>query len=76
MLDLLWYTMESLIEATDVPEMLGEENAFFIPNNFKIASQSLNLGIPFVISQSKCDLSKAMFKMAESIASNRHFEHS
>ncbi|MBM7572608.1 AAA family ATPase [Aquibacillus albus] len=66
------YTMESLMEAKDVPEMLGEHHAFFIPNNFKLASQSLNLGLPFVLSQASSDLSKSIFKMAEGIASNTH----
>ncbi|MBU9714010.1 AAA family ATPase [Evansella tamaricis] len=63
------YTMESLIKAEDVPKMLGEEKVISIPNNFKLASQSLNLGIPFVISQGKSDLAKAVFKMTESLVS-------
>ncbi|MRH44319.1 AAA family ATPase [Aquibacillus halophilus] len=63
------YNMESLIEADEVPKMLGENKGIYIPNNFKLASQSLNLGIPFVISQSKSDLSKAIFKMAEGLTS-------
>ncbi|MCD8508807.1 MAG: AAA family ATPase [Bacillus sp. (in: Bacteria)] len=65
------YTMESLIKASEVPKMLGQDNIISIPNNFKLASQSLNLGIPFVISQSKSDLSKAVFQMTETIVSKQ-----
>lgn len=65
------YDMDSLMEATDVPEMLGHQEVLYLPNDFKIASQSLNLGIPLVISQAKSQLSKAFFKTAESIISNQ-----
>lgn len=61
------FTMESLMKGEEIPEMLGFEDAFFLPNNYKIASQSLNLGLPFVISQAKTDLAKAVFKMAQEI---------
>ncbi|WP_069365799.1 AAA family ATPase [Salisediminibacterium beveridgei] len=61
------FTMESLMKGEEIPEMLGFEDAHFLPNNYKIASQSLNLGLPFVISQSKSDLAKAVFKMAQAI---------
>ncbi|WP_088036693.1 AAA family ATPase [Evansella clarkii] len=63
------YNMESLIKSEDVPEMLGEKDSLLIPNNFKLASQSMNLGIPAVISQSKSDIAKAIFKMAGEITS-------
>lgn len=63
------YTMESLIKANDVPKMLGQENVISIPNNFKLATQSLNLGIPFVINQAKSDLAKAIFQMTEAVLS-------
>ncbi|MDG5790061.1 AAA family ATPase [Evansella sp. AB-P1] len=65
------YNMESLMKAEDIPSMLGAENPMYIPNNFKLASQSMNLGIPLVISQAKSDVSKAIFKMAEQIISKR-----
>lgn len=64
-------TMESVIQATDVPEILGEESPIYIPNQFQMVSQSLNVGIPFVINQGKTDLSKAVFKMAEQLSSRR-----
>lgn len=64
-------TMESVIEATDVPEILGEENPLFIPNDFGIASQSLNIGVPFVINQGKTEIAKAVYKMAEQLSSRR-----
>ncbi|WP_156290347.1 AAA family ATPase [Oceanobacillus salinisoli] len=66
------YDMESLIQAEEVPEMLGYDNVIYIPNNFQIASQSLNLGIPFVVSRSRSNLSKAFYKLAESIVTNSH----
>lgn len=65
------YDMESLIKAEDVPEMIGHKQVIYLPNNFKIASQSLNLGIPLVVGQSKSNLSKAIFKTAETIISNQ-----
>lgn len=64
-------TMESVIQATDVPEILGEDNPIYIPNQFQMVSQSLNIGIPFVTNQGKTDLSKAVFKMAEQLSSRR-----
>ncbi|RKQ33256.1 AAA family ATPase [Oceanobacillus halophilus] len=65
------YDMESLIAAEDVPEMLGYENIYYIPNNFQVASQSMNIGIPFVISRSRSNLSKAFFMIAESVLTNK-----
>jgi pilus assembly protein CpaE len=64
-------TMESVIQATDVPDILGEENPIYIPNEFQIVSQSLNIGIPFVLNQGKTEVAKAIFKMAEQITSRR-----
>ncbi|MCZ8521590.1 MULTISPECIES: AAA family ATPase [Paenibacillus] len=64
-------TMESVIKAADVPDLLGEESAYYVPNDFGIVSQSLNLGIPFVLSQAKTEIAKAVFKMAEQLISRR-----
>ncbi|MBM7660296.1 pilus assembly protein CpaE [Bacillus mesophilus] len=64
-------TMESVIQAADVPDILGEEEPIFIPNDFQISSQSLNIGIPFVMNQGKTELAKSVFKMAEQISSRR-----
>jgi len=63
-------TMESVIQANEVLQILQIENPFYIPNNFPIASKSLNFGIPFVINRSHSDIAKAVFKVAEHIASN------
>jgi pilus assembly protein CpaE len=64
-------TMESVIKANDVPEILGDETPLYIPNDFQIASQSLNIGIPFVINHGKTELAKSIFKMAEQLTSRR-----
>jgi pilus assembly protein CpaE len=64
-------TMESVIQATDAAQILGEENPFYIPNDFQICSQSLNIGIPFVINQGKTEVAKSIYKMAEQITSRR-----
>jgi pilus assembly protein CpaE len=64
-------TMESVIQATDVPDILGEESPIYIPNDFQMVSQSLNIGIPFVSKHGKSDVAKALFKMAEQISSRR-----
>lgn len=64
-------TMESVIQATDAARILGEENPFYIPNDFQICSQSLNIGIPFVINQGKTEVAKSVYKMAEQITSRR-----
>ncbi|MDQ0351310.1 pilus assembly protein CpaE [Alkalibacillus filiformis] len=61
------HNMESLIKADEVPEMLKVESAYYIPNNFKIAAQSLNLGVPVAVSHSKSDVSKSIFKLAQSL---------
>lgn len=64
-------TMESVIQASDVPEILGEDDPIYIPNDFQIASQSLNIGIPFVMNQGKTELAKSVFKMAEQLTTRR-----
>lgn len=64
-------TMESVIQASDVPDILGEEDPIFIPNDFQIASQSMNIGIPFVVNQGKSEIAKSVYKMAELISSRR-----
>ncbi len=64
-------TMESVIKATDVPDILGAENPIFVPNDFQIVSQSLNVGIPFVLNQGKTEIAKSVFKMAEQLISRR-----
>lgn len=64
-------TMESVIKATDVPEILGDENVLHLPNDFQAATQSLNIGIPLVTSQGKTELAKAILKIAEQLTSRR-----
>lgn len=64
-------TMESVIQASEVPGILGIDSPLYVPNHFQIVSQSLNIGIPFVINQGKADISKAVFKMAEQLVSRR-----
>jgi pilus assembly protein CpaE len=64
-------TMESVIKATDVPDILGMETTTFVPNDFQMTAQSLNIGIPFVLNQAKSDLAKTIFKMAEQLISRR-----
>ncbi|WP_047983906.1 AAA family ATPase [Ornithinibacillus californiensis] len=65
------YDMDSLIKVEDIPGILDQDEAHFIPNNFKLASQSLNIGIPFTISQSKSNLSKSFYKLAETLIDNQ-----
>ncbi|TYP69432.1 AAA family ATPase [Paenibacillus methanolicus] len=64
-------TMESVLKAADVPEILGMESATYIPNDFQLVAQSLNIGIPFVLNQAKSELAKTVFKMAEQLISRR-----
>ncbi|MEX1029882.1 MAG: P-loop NTPase [Paenibacillaceae bacterium] len=64
-------TMESVIQSSDVADILGEDTPIFIPNQFQIVSQSMNVGIPFVINQGKSDVAKALFKLAEQLISRR-----
>jgi pilus assembly protein CpaE len=64
-------TMDSVIKASDVPDILGFETSIYIPNEFHLVAQSLNIGIPFVSNQAKSDLAKAVFKMAEQLISRR-----
>jgi pilus assembly protein CpaE len=61
--------MESVLKAEDAAKILGAEDPIFIPNDFQICSQSLNIGIPFVINQGKSDVAKGLFKMAEILSS-------
>jgi pilus assembly protein CpaE len=61
--------MESVINAEDAAKILAAENPIYIPNDFQICSQSINLGVPFVIKHAKSDVAKGVFKMAESLSS-------
>jgi pilus assembly protein CpaE len=64
-------TMDSVIKATDVPDILGVEHTTYVPNDFQMVAQSLNIGIPFVQNQAKSELAKTIFKMAEQLISRR-----
>ncbi|TJY40728.1 MinD/ParA family protein [Cohnella pontilimi] len=64
-------TMESVIKASDVSDILGFETSIFVPNEYQLVSQSLNIGIPFVSNHARTDLAKAVFKMAEQLISRR-----
>ncbi|HET7656777.1 MAG TPA: P-loop NTPase [Bacillales bacterium] len=64
-------TMDSVIKASDVSGILGEVDLYYLPNDFKTVSQSLNIGVPFVINKGKTEVAKAVYKMAEQLASNR-----
>ncbi len=68
-------TMESVIGAKDVLDILGIEDPIYIPNDFQVASQSLNVGIPFVINQGKTEIAKSVFKMAEQLTSRREISY-
>ncbi|WP_202078118.1 AAA family ATPase [Caldalkalibacillus salinus] len=64
-------TMDSVIKASEVPDILGEEAPIFIPNEPQMVSQSLNTGIPFVTSFPKSDMAKSLHQMAEQLSSRR-----
>jgi pilus assembly protein CpaE len=61
--------MESVIKATDAAKILSKDHPIYIPNDFQICSQSINLGVPFVMKHGKSDVAKGVFKMAELISS-------
>lgn len=61
------HNIESLIKADAVNKMLEINHIYYIPNNIKICSHAMNIGVPFVTSHSKTDVAKAVFKMAQSI---------
>ncbi|MFD2638615.1 AAA family ATPase [Piscibacillus salipiscarius] len=63
--------LDSLIKAEEIPGMLRADKLHDIPNNNKVAMQSLNLGDPAVISHSKSDLAKKIFKLAQSIVDDQ-----
>jgi pilus assembly protein CpaE len=64
-------TMESVIKAQDVPNILDEDTPVYVPNDFQVCSPSLNIGIPFVLNQGKTDIAKSIFRMAEQLISRR-----
>ncbi|MDP4085044.1 MAG: P-loop NTPase [Bacillota bacterium] len=61
--------MESVINAEEAAAILKESEPIYIPNDFQTCSKSLNIGIPFVIGQSKTEVAKGIFKMAEFLTS-------
>jgi pilus assembly protein CpaE len=64
-------TMESVIKAQDVPDILDEETPVYVPNDFQACSSSLNIGIPFVLNHGKTEIAKSVFRMAEQMISRR-----
>lgn len=68
--------MESVIKAEEAAKIIGESHPIYIPNEFHICSQSLNIGIPFVMNQGKTDVAKGVFKMAELLSNNQVMKHS
>ncbi|WP_438447737.1 AAA family ATPase [Gorillibacterium sp. sgz5001074] len=64
-------TMESVIKASDVADILGVEQPLYIPNDFQTVAQSINIGVPFVLNSAKTDVAKSIFKMAEQLISRR-----
>jgi pilus assembly protein CpaE len=67
--------MESVLKAEDAAKILGSEDPIYIPNDFHICSQSLNIGIPFVINQGKTGVAKGVFKMAEILSGPLKIDH-
>jgi pilus assembly protein CpaE len=63
------FDMEGLIKPEEIPGMLQLNDAEFVSNNFKLASQSLNIGIPVVTRRSGSDLAKDLGRLAECIVS-------
>jgi pilus assembly protein CpaE len=66
--------MASVLNAEDAAKILSAEDPIYIPNDFQICSQSLNLGIPLVINHGKSDVAKGIFKMAELLSSSQERE--
>ncbi len=58
-------TMQSVIQSSDVLQILGEPSLLYVPNDFDIVSKSLNIGIPFVLNHRRIDLAKAIFGIAD-----------
>lgn len=64
------FDMEGMIKPEEIPGMLQVTDAEFVTNNFKLASQSLNIGIPVVSRRSGSDLARDLGRLAESIVTN------
>jgi pilus assembly protein CpaE len=64
-------TMDSVIKASDVADLLDIETPAFIPNDFALVANSMNTGIPFTLNQAKTETAKAVFRMAEQMVSRR-----
>ncbi len=63
------FDMDGLIKPDEIPGMLGLPEAEYISNNFKLASQSLNIGIPVVSRRSGLNLAMDLGRLADSILS-------
>lgn len=64
-------TMESLLSAKDIPNILGKSSFIYIPNQFQIVSKSVNIGIPFVKNHRRAKITKAIFHIAQSLSSDK-----
>jgi pilus assembly protein CpaE len=52
------------IEPAEVERTLGLKIAHYVPNDFKTAINSINLGEPFVLSAPKAEISQSMYGLA------------
>lgn len=59
--------MESVIKFRDVRGILGIDELFFISDNFKVVSKSLNIGTPFVIKKPNEKISSEINNFASEI---------
>jgi pilus assembly protein CpaE len=64
-------TMDSVLNVENVSEILETETPYIVPNDFKSVALSFNMGTPIVQSKATSSVSKAIFRMAQQIASNR-----
>jgi pilus assembly protein CpaE len=63
-------TMESVLTTDNVIDILNVEHPYLIPNDFKVVSQSFNMGTPLVLSKTNNPVAKSLFKMALQLSSN------
>jgi pilus assembly protein CpaE len=64
-------TMESVIPAGEVGNILGETEIHHVPNDFSTVYKSLNIGLPFVLSRGRPELSRAIYRLAQTVSSQR-----
>lgn len=64
------FEKKQVISLKDLKKALGDINTYLVPNEYKVAIESANLGKPFIISKKKSLLAKSVREISANLSSS------